>query len=593
MGHGSAAAFWPKLVIGGLLYFALATSTILLTSNGTEVATFWPANAVLAALMMLMPRRQWQYIILAGFVANLAANAITRESLLGPVLFGGANMVELLIFAWGMQTPSDRGATLREPALLGRILLWAGLLAPACSALLGAATANLVFDQPFSTAFMTWMLADSLGLLLFAPFFFSLFRGDFLDCLRSRNGSQIVEVFALQGLVLATAIIVFRLHSVPLLFLLPLPVMLVTFRLGWLGTKLAVMLVAIVVAIATVDGVGPFAGATLPYVSPVTAAQAYLASLLLMQLPVAAALTSRAELIDGFARSERSVRMLAEQSEILLLRLDQAGRFVGVVGAARKLIGRSEAELIGKGFEVLDPAIGEPLALAFSETMDDSEFDQVVEFPAPGPRELWREARLRVLSADQRGGWEIGLTIQDITDRKLRERELVARAHVDVMTGLLNRAGFTETAQRRLGQTTARALDGAVGSFMVMIDVDRFKLINDNLGHAAGDAVLQAVAARLKSHLRTGDIIGRLGGDEFAILLTGISLEEARGACDRLVAAVASSPVALPDDRSVTAFISCGVARWDGEGGLDRLQHLADMALYEAKRGGRNRAVAA
>lgn len=577
----------PQIWIAGLLYFALAAATIALTSNGREIAPFWPANAVLAALILLAPRDQWRGILIAGFVANIAANVVTRSSFVAPVLFGVANVVELLIVAWGMGAPINCAESMRRPSTLARVLLWAGLIAPASSALLGAATAWLAFDQPFLSAMAMWMLADSLGLLLFAPFFFSLFRGDVAECLRSRTSRQRVEMMVLQAVVLLTALIVFHTPSLPLLFVMPLPIMLVTFRLGWLPTKIAVMIVAVVVGVAIVNGTGPFAAAQIAGMPPVIVAQIYLASLLLMQMPVAAALSSRAELIERFTKSEKSVRLLVEQSQILLLRLDGAGRFVGVFGAANALIGRSDSELLGRGFDALVPEVGEPLARAFTETVDEEGFDQVVEFAAPGKPGRWREARFRVLEPDRLAGFEVGLTIQDITDRKRRERELVKRAHVDGMTGLLNRAGFIEKAQLRLG----RAADGNV--FMAVVDVDRFKLINDNLGHAAGDIVLQAIAAQMKGHLRSTDIIGRLGGDEFAILLADMEHEEACSACDRLVAAIAATPVALNDSSPVTVRISCGVARWNGTDSLDRLQHDADMALYEAKRGGRNRSVAA
>lgn len=577
----------PQIWLAGLLYFALAVSTILLTSNGNEVAPFWPANAALAALMLLAPRDRWRYILIAGFVANVAANVVTRSSFVGPVLFGVANMAELLVLAWGMKAPIDVAKIMRRPSALARFLLWAGLIAPATSALLGAATAALAFGQPFGGAMLVWMMADSLGLLLFAPFFLSLFGGEVSACLHSKSPRQFVELIVLQATVLLTALLVFHGSSLPLLFVMPLPIMLVTFRLGWLATKMAVMIVAVVVGIAIVNGTGPFADTLIAGVPPVIVAQVYLTSLLLIQMPVAAALSARANLIEGFAKSEKSVRLLAEQSQILLLRLDASGRFIGVFGAASSLIGRSEAELLGKSLDVLVPELAEPLARAFAETTEDDGFDQVVEFAAPGKPGRWREARFRVLEPNRRAGFEVGLTIQDITDRKRRERELVKRAHIDGMTGLLNRAGFLEKAQLQLGRAGNRNI------FMAIIDVDRFKLINDNLGHAAGDIVLQTIASQMKSHLRATDIIGRLGGDEFAVMLLDLEFEEARSACDRLVAGVAASPVSLPQGAFVSTHISCGIARWNGTDDLDRLQHSADMALYEAKRGGRNRAVAA
>ncbi len=155
------------------------------------------------------------------------------------------------------------------------------------------------------------------------------------------------------------------------------------------------------------------------------------------------------------------------------------------------------------------------------------------------------------------------------------------------MTGLLNRAGFIDKAHRALAQST----EGA--AFLAMIDVDRFKLINDNLGHQAGDIVLTAIAEQMRSHLRSTDVIGRLGGDEFAILLTDVTRSQAHEACERLVSSIGGMTVALPEGKSVTVNISCGMAGWTSGVKLEELKHNADMALYEAKRGGRNRAVAA
>ncbi|MGD9811441.1 MAG: diguanylate cyclase [Sphingobium sp.] len=571
--------------LAGLLYFTLAASTIVLSSNGHEIATFWPANAVLVALMLQSPRTHWKYILTTGMLANIAANLLTRGSLLGPFLFGISNMVEVYIVAWGLHAAISSKGILHQPGSVGRLLLWAGLIGPTCSSILGAATAWLVFDQPFGIAMINWFLTDALGLLVFTPVFYTLFHGDFVRCFRGTTVRQRVETIALQGLVLLTAIGVFTTNDLPILFLVPIPIMLVTFRLGWLGTKISVMIVAIIVAIATAEGTGPIMLAEhLPHVF---FSQFYLASLLLMQLPIAAALNSRSEVTEQLARSEKSVRMLAEQSELLLLSLDRSGTFTRVIGASGKLIGRQESDLLGRSFEALPPEVGERLSSGFREVMDYDCFDQALEFAAPGNPDCWREARYRVLEADRLANFEVVLTIQDITDHKRREGVLVEKAHVDGMTGLLNRAGFTDAAQRHIAQATEENL------FLVMIDVDRFKLINDNLGHAAGDAVLAAIAQQMKNQLRATDIIGRLGGDEFAIVLRNVSRDQAHDACDRLVASIARSPVALPEGKDVGVNISCGVACWTAGDDLEQLKHRADMALYEAKRGGRNKAVAA
>ena len=123
-----------------------------------------------------------------------------------------------------------------------------------------------------------------------------------------------------------------------------------------------------------------------------------------------------------------------------------------------------------------------------------------------------------------------------------------------------------------------------------MLDIDRFKQVNDTHGHAIGDQVLRVVADRVRKSLRVIDIIGRLGGEEFAIVLPGASHESAVGTlAERIRHVVADEPIAT-DAGPVAVTISVGVASVrPGCEDLHALLKAADAALYDAKRGGRNR----
>jgi diguanylate cyclase (GGDEF)-like protein len=123
-----------------------------------------------------------------------------------------------------------------------------------------------------------------------------------------------------------------------------------------------------------------------------------------------------------------------------------------------------------------------------------------------------------------------------------------------------------------------------------MLDVDRFKAINDTHGHVVGDLVLQSVAATCRLALRTGDYLGRIGGEEFAVILPETGSDEAVQVAERLRKAIAGEPAAGPAcDVRVTASI--GVAALGRPHDLKTLMANADEALYAAKRGGRNRTV--
>jgi diguanylate cyclase len=165
------------------------------------------------------------------------------------------------------------------------------------------------------------------------------------------------------------------------------------------------------------------------------------------------------------------------------------------------------------------------------------------------------------------------------------EKQLVAVQHeasLDAVTGIANRRHF-EQALREALQSTPREFIVAV------LDIDDFKTVNDTGGHAAGDAVLQAVAQALKSSVRKHDLVARLGGDEFAVLGRMVSLRDAEPRIKSIVANVANLPTNLEHPARVS--VSCGLAEYCAGDTLESLLRRADQALYEAKRHGKNRVV--
>jgi two-component system cell cycle response regulator len=170
----------------------------------------------------------------------------------------------------------------------------------------------------------------------------------------------------------------------------------------------------------------------------------------------------------------------------------------------------------------------------------------------------------------------------DPEGRQLADLALASRR--DPLTGLPNRRAFEEDLAREV----ARAERSGTPLAVVTLDVDRFKAVNDAHGHAAGDAVLRAVAARAEGAIRAGDVLARLGGEEFGILLPGADLARAVDAAERIRSTLAAAPVeAAGRALAVTASFGCAaLAR--GEAG-DALVARADARLYDAKHAGRNR----
>jgi diguanylate cyclase (GGDEF)-like protein len=203
---------------------------------------------------------------------------------------------------------------------------------------------------------------------------------------------------------------------------------------------------------------------------------------------------------------------------------------------------------------------------------------------APDGSLIWvHEQGSRV--CDERGNPKrvVGVTM-NITERKSMEARLLHLAYHDPLTGLPNRTRFFEALENSITMVRKGQRRAAV----LFLDLDRFKVINDSLGHTAGDQLLAQVARRLLDSLRPGDTLARFGGDEFAVLLDNIESEQATTAiANRLIAAM-HSPFVL-DGREAFLGLSAGIAVIGRDSGdADDLLRQADVALYEAKAKGRD-----
>jgi diguanylate cyclase (GGDEF)-like protein len=183
-------------------------------------------------------------------------------------------------------------------------------------------------------------------------------------------------------------------------------------------------------------------------------------------------------------------------------------------------------------------------------------------------------------------------------------RQMEALAMHDTLTGLFNRRAVHDRALAELNRMGRGTASGPLS--VILLDLDRFKTINDQYGHEAGDRVLRVVAERLAQQLRSYDIVGRWGGEEFLLVLPGVDAAGASVVAERVRDSLAQTAVPV-DGGSVTLTASLGVATIDevaagratplsgaqAAGGdepwLDRLVRAADQALYQAKRAGRNR----
>lgn len=199
-------------------------------------------------------------------------------------------------------------------------------------------------------------------------------------------------------------------------------------------------------------------------------------------------------------------------------------------------------------------------------------------------------ARLRrLLQEAQQSAMELLLTQKTLEMERTLKEEAELQARTDYLTGLFNRRHFIELADHEL----ARAVRYQRPLSLLMIDLDRFKAVNDTWGHSAGDTVLQEISRLIRCAVRDVDIIGRMGGEEFAALLVETEADQAALVAQRLCAAVADAVIVSPQGIPLQVTISLGLTTLKGRDNInfERLLHEADMALYRAKQEGRNRVV--
>ena len=305
---------------------------------------------------------------------------------------------------------------------------------------------------------------------------------------------------------------------------------------------------------------------------------------------------SRLHALAAVASSALSNALLYEQLQAItrslgegVLALDAGGVITFVNPAAARLLGWRADELVGRHVAaavdpsgVLRTADGE-LQWVHLRRLRAGETVRIDEYALTRSDGSVLDAAVTV-SPVVREGQVVGmvLSLRDVTERKELEKRLMHQAFHDQLTGLPNRALFLD----RLEHARARGSAGLIA--VLFVDLDRFKTINDSLGHRAGDDVLTTVASRLVGAVAQGDTVARFGGDEFTVLLEGLTDRSQASAAARRVLDAIARPMAA-GDRNVVVSASIGIAVSDPANPEHDLLVAADIAMYEAKSGGRGR----
>jgi diguanylate cyclase (GGDEF)-like protein/PAS domain S-box-containing protein len=284
--------------------------------------------------------------------------------------------------------------------------------------------------------------------------------------------------------------------------------------------------------------------------------------------------------------SEERFRSLVQNSSDVVTLIDAETTIQYQTPSVARVIGYQPSDVVGcKLLDLLHPDDVAGAQAFLDEALRRSGVTPAVEWRMRHRDGHWLHLETianNLLDDDAVG--HLVLNTRDISDRKALEQQLAHQAFHDPLTDLANRALFRQRVERAL----ATAQQSRKPCIVLFLDLDNFKKVNDSLGHVVGDELLVIVAGRIRSCLRPADTAARLGGDEFAILL-----EDARGAqegvlvAERILQAL-RAPITLQGKKTVIET-SVGIALSAPDDGADELLRNADIAMYIAKGGGKNR----
>ena len=289
------------------------------------------------------------------------------------------------------------------------------------------------------------------------------------------------------------------------------------------------------------------------------------------------------------AAAESELRKLSravEASACAIVIMNELNEIQYVNEKFSKVMGYSPDEVIGKHSGILKSSgDDQELHRKITDTLrSGNEWKGEIRSSKKDGTEIWCLESLSGITDDSGKITNFVAVMEDISERKLAEETIKQLAYYDPLTELPNRRHFHE----RLEQMAASSRRAKTEMALFYLDLDRFKSINDSLGHGAGDALLKIVAQRLSfSMLRETDMVARLGGDEFAIVISNATRSGVAAVADKLISAV-SQPI-IVGENILNTSISVGISMYpEDTNKLDDLIKYADIALYDAKEQGKN-----
>jgi diguanylate cyclase (GGDEF)-like protein/PAS domain S-box-containing protein len=284
--------------------------------------------------------------------------------------------------------------------------------------------------------------------------------------------------------------------------------------------------------------------------------------------------------VEAMRESEERFRAIFEHSAVGIVLLDASSHILQANSAFERFLGLPLLEMRGRRLADFSPAeyadATSKLALDVAEGRRANATAEV-RFVKRHGQVAW--GALTVSRAEEKRELRLIAMVQDSSERKTLEAQLLHQAFHDPLTELANRALFRDRLEHALARTARESGRVAV----MLLDLDNFKSVNDTQGHAAGDRMLEVVASRLRSATRGCDTVARLGGDEFAVLLEQVHAAAGAEIVAARVVESLRSPVQIAPGRELAIGASVGIAVLRPDEGAEELLRNADVAMYQAK----------
>ncbi len=605
-----------RLIQNGIAFalsVAIATWIGLTLERSTGIALIWPPTGIILAMLLAAraPRHGWKRagILALGLSTNFAVLVALGRSEITVARDLTACFIEAMVAFALLRGDLDGRSNLARPK---RFLLFAALdVATACLA--SALCIAVLFGFSRLELLPVWWASHVLGLIVTTPLVLALAgrQGAFRAFEDRRAGAVLLlglTAVAVGAMVAAT----FTQNDLPLLFLPFVPLVVAL----WFGPSTVAWALPLSILMAVLCGAasnGPLKLAAIENSTfRLVGMQIYLATLITTLLPLSSAIarlhrskqvfgrrtSAVREVAASIRESEQLYRVLADNSSDIISRFSLDGNRLYVSPSVVDILGWPAEEMLGADYRrYIHPDDAEALR-AMGARLGAGATERATQIYRNLRRDgtwAWLEARvILVRNADGSPRELIGNT-RDVSHQKETELALAAAAAdltelaaTDALTGVANRRRFDEMLDREW----RRAMRSHAQLSMLLIDVDHFKLFNDQYGHLMGDTCLHAIATAIASSVRRpGDLVARYGGEEFAVILPDTDGSGAMEIAARVREGIAALAMPHIGNRSghVTVSIGSAEAVPNRSTASSVLVEAADAALYEAKRLGRDR----